>query len=549
MTVESITKPRQETILLIQISSSSDFKSCEIPTVPGVYLFRDQKNRILYIGKAVNLRSRVRSYFSDSNQPIKTRQLVSRIRSIDWIVVNNETEALLLENRLVKEYSPKYNIDLKDAKTFAYIALTKERYPRLLTARKVSRKLESFGPYTDGFTRRDLQKLVGKVFKLRVCKKLPKRACLNFHIDLCTAPCTGKVSEEQYRRQVEEARVFLNGDYEQTLERLNSQMQDASKRQNYEYALELQSQIASIRLLNQKQVVDNERGFDQDVMVFRRFREQLLVVQMSIRKGVLLGKKEFSVEVQPQIEQEFLKIFYSENQIPNEILLNKQCWNNEAEKTALESFLSEKRGAKVKISIPRRGDKRELVELAVKNIEASLAEDSVIADLQIALDLPVLPRIIECFDISNLGQEHVVAGMVRFADGKPEKSNFRRFKIKNLDGQDDFAAMQEVVFRRYKRLLKEKLTMPDLVVVDGGAGQVSAANLALHSLGLELPLIGLAKEHEEIYLPNERVPRKFDANSLIMLLLRQIRDAAHNFAVRYNRKRRQMKMRDDFSKK
>ena len=532
---------------MIQLSSVSDFKSCEIPAVPGVYLFRDQKNRILYIGKAVNLRSRVRSYFSDSNQPVKTRQLVSKIRSIDWIVVNNETEALLLENRLVKQHSPKYNVDLKDAKTFAYIALTREKIPRLLTTRKVSRKMESFGPYTDGFTRRDLQKLVEKVFKLRVCKKLPKRACLKFHIDLCTAPCTGNVSEEQYQKQVEGARVFLNGDYEQTLERLTRQMQDASEKQNYEYALELQKQIASIRLLTQKQIVDKERGFDQDVMVFRRFGEQLLVVQMSVRKGVLLGKKEFSVEVQPQIEQEFLKMFYSENQIPNEILLNKRCWSNSAEKAALEGFFSAKRGAKVKLLIPRRGVKKELVELATKNFEASLAEDDVLAELQDALDLPVAPRIIECFDVSNLGQEHVVAGMVRFADGKPDKSNYRRFKIKKVSGQDDFAAMQEAVARRYKRLLDEKLSMPDLVVVDGGAGQVGAAHSALKSLGLELPLIGLAKEHEEIYLPNERSPRKFESNSRMMLLLRQIRDATHNFAVRYNRKRRQMKMRTQFS--
>ena len=533
---------------MIQLSSASDFKSCEIPAVPGVYLFKDQKNKILYIGKAVNLRSRVRSYFSDSDQPVKTRQLVSTICGIDWIVVNNETEALLLENRLVKQHSPKYNVDLKDAKTFAYIALTRERFPRLLTTRKVSPKLESFGPYTDGFTRRDLQKLVEKVFKLRVCKKLPKRACLKFHIDLCTAPCIEKVGDEQYREQVEGARIFLNGGYEQTLERLTSQMHDASKKQNYEYALELQKQIASVRLLTQKQIVDKERSFDQDVMVFRLFGEQLLVVQMSIRKGVLLGKKEFSVEVQPQIEQEFLKMFYSENQIPNEILLNKRCWSSNSEKEALEGFFSVKRGAKVKLFIPSRGVTRELVELAEKNIDASLAEDDVLVELQVALDLPVVPRIIECFDVSNWGQEHVVAGMVRFSDGKPDRSNYRRFKIKTVAGQDDFAAIHEAVSRRYKRLLGEKLSMPNLVIVDGGKGQVTAANLALKSLGLGLTLIGLAKEHEEIYLPYEDAPRRFDSNSRMMLLLRQIRDATHNFAVSYNRKRRQMQMRTEFNK-
>jgi excinuclease ABC subunit C len=533
---------------LIQLSNVSDFRSCEIPAVPGVYLFKDQKDRILYIGKAVNLRSRVRSYFSDSNQPLKTRQLVSNISSIDWIVVNNETEALLLENRLVKQHSPKYNVDLKDAKTFAYITLTREKIPRLLTTRKVSPNMESFGPYTDGFTRRDLQKLVEKVFKLRVCKKLPKRACLKFHIDLCTAPCTGNVSEDQYREQVEGARVFLSGRYEETVEMLTRQMQDASEKQNYEYALELQKQIASIRLLTQKQIVDKERGFDQDVMFFRRFGEQLVAVQMSIRKGVLLGKKEFSVDVQPQIEQEVLKMFYTENQIPNEILLNMRCWSNSAEKAALECFLSAKRDARVRLSIPRRGVKRDLVELAKKNVEASLTEDNVLAELKTALDLPLVPRIIECFDVSNLGQEHVVAGMVRFVDGKPDKGNYRRFKIKNVAGQDDLAAIQEAVSRRYRRLMDEKLMFPDLIVVDGGAGQVGAAQSALKSLGLKLPLIGLAKEHEEIYLPNESSPRAFESNSKMMLLLRQIRDATHNFAIRYNRKRRQIKMRNQFNK-
>ena len=534
---------------MIQLSSASDFKSSEIPSVHGVYIFRNQKDRILYIGKAVNLRSRVRSYFSDSNQPLKTRQLVSNIRSIDWIVVNNETEALLLENRLVKQHSPKYNIDLKDAKTFAYIALTREKTPRLLTTRKVSRKTETFGPYTDGFTRRDLQKLVEKVFKLRTCKKLPKKACLKFHIDLCTAPCIGNVTTEQYQKQVEEARDFLKGNYEQTLKRLTLQMQGTSKKQNYEHAIELQKQIASIRLLTQKQIVDKRRNFDQDVMVFQRSGEQLLVVQMSIQKGVLLGKKEYSVEFQFQIEQEFLKMFYSENPIPHEILMNNKCWNTTTEKKALESFLSTKKGTKVKLTIPRSGVKRELVELAKKNIEASLTEDNALNELQEALQLPVVPKVIECFDISNLGKEHLVAGMVRFANGKPDKSNYRRFKIKTVTGQDDFAAMHEAVTRRYKRLLEEKKLMPDLLIVDGGAGQVSAAYSALKKLELELPLIGLAKEHEEIYLPNEETPRRFDTNSRMMLLLRQIRDSAHHFAVRYNRKRRQMQLKEQFKKK
>jgi len=531
---------------MIQITCSSDFKSSDIPTDPGVYLYRDETGEILYIGKAKSLRSRVKSYFSSSDQPAKTRQLVSRIRNIDWIVVNNEVEALLLENKLVKQHWPKYNVNLKDAKTFAYISLTREDFPRVLTSRKVARKLESFGPYTDGFTRKDLQRLVVRVFKLRTCKTLPKRACLNYHIHLCSAPCIGKATAEQYVEQVQKARSFLNGNYQQTIEQLKNQMQSASQAQQYETALELRNQILSIRLVTEHQIVDHERRFDQDVLVFRQVGEKMLAVQMSMRKGVLLGKKEFSVDVQPMIEQEFLKAYYTTNQIPREILLNKPCWQGAEEKNALEEFLSAKRCAPVSLTIPRRADKLGLVQLAEKNLESTLDVDSALVDLQNILNLPVLPRLIECFDISNLGTEHVVSGMVSFKDAKPDKKNYRKFKIKTFKGQDDFAAVNEVVSRRYKRLIEEKTPLPDLVMIDGGPGQVSAAKAALQTLGLQIPLIGLAKEHEEIYLPDESAPINFNKNSKMILLLRKIRDATHDFSLGYNRKRRQMKIREEF---
>ena len=534
---------------MIPVYSPVEFKSSDVPTNPGVYLFKDETDEILYIGKAKSLRSRVKSYFSKSDQPIKTKQLVSRIRNIDWIIVNSEVEALLLENKLVKQHTPKYNINLKDAKTFAYIALTREPYPRIFTSRKISRKLESFGPYTDGFTRQDLQRLVVRVFKLRVCKKLPKRACLNFHIGLCTAPCIGNVSVAHYIEQVAQARSFLDGNYAKTAEFLNLQMQTASNEQKYERALELRNQIASIRLLSERQIVDNERRFDQDVIAFRQFGEKVLAVQMGIRKGVLLGKKEFAIDLQPHVQQEFLKAFYEVNLIPREILLNRSCWQEKTEKKALEEFFSSKRGAPVTLTIPRRGNKLALVRLAEKNIESTLDEDSALVDLQTSLNIPVLPRVIECFDVSNLGQEHVVSGMVRFTDAKPDRNNYRRFKIRTVAGQDDFAAVNEVVMRRYKRLMEEKTQFPDLIVIDGGAGQVNAAEAALKSLGLQIPIIGLAKEHEEIYLPDETAPRRFDKNSRMMLLLRQIRDATHKFSLGYNRKRRQMKIRDEFKVK
>ena len=531
---------------MIQINGPEDFKTSDIPTDPGVYLYRDEAGQIIYVGKAKNLRSRVKSYFLTNDHPAKTRQLVMHIRSIDWIVVNTEVEALLLENKLIKQHTPKYNIDLKDAKSYAYISLTREPFPRVLTSRKVSRKLESFGPYTEGFTRQDLQRAVVRIFKLRTCKTMHKRACLNYHIHTCTAPCVGRVAAEQYENQVKQARSFLNGNYEGTIQQLNTQMQEASANQKFEEALDLRNQIASIRLLTEHQIVDNERRFDQDVMVFRRVGEKMLALQMGVRKGVLLGKKEFSVDLQPMIEQEFLKAFYSTNQIPREILLNQPCWVEPEEKKALEEFLSTKRLAPVSLTIPRKADKLALIRLAEKNLESTLEFDSALMDLQFNLNLPALPRVIECFDISNLGTEHVVSGMVAFKDAKPDKKNYRKFKIKSFVGQDDFAAVNEVVSRRYKRQIEEKNPLPDLVVIDGGPGQVHAAQTALQSLGLKLPLIGLAKEREEIYLPNDPAPKVFEKNSRMILLLRKIRDATHEFSLGYNRKRRQIQLREEF---
>jgi len=533
---------------MIHISAPAEFKSSDIPTSPGVYMYRDEKGAILYIGKAKSLRSRVRSYFSSSDKPAKTQQLVSRIRDIDWIIVNNEVEALLLENKLVKQHAPKYNISLKDAKTFAYIALTREPFPRILTSRKVSRKLESFGPYTDGFTRQDLQRLVVRLFKLRTCRKLPKRACLNFHIGLCSAPCNGNVTPQEYADLVEQARSFLGGNYDSTIKLLLVLMEEASRNKQYERALEVRNQIASIRLLTQRQIVDKERRFDQDVMAFRQLGEKMLAVQMGVRKGVLLGKKEFTIDLQPQIEQEFLKAFYAANQIPREILLNKPCWENSEEKRALEEFFSSKRAAAVSLKVPRRGNKLALVKLAEKNLLSILDEDSALVDLQSALNLAVLPRVIECFDVSNLGQEDVVSGMVRFVDAKPDKRNYRKFRIKTVMGQDDFASVKEVVKRRYRRLVEENASIPELVVIDGGPGQVSAAKAALESLGLKVPIIGLAKEHEDIYLPTESAPLQFDKNSRMMLLLRKIRDETHRFSLGYNLKRREIKLRGEFEK-
>jgi excinuclease ABC subunit C len=376
-----------------------------------------------------------------------------------------------------------------------------------------------------------------------------KRACLNYHIGNCTAPCVEKANREQYAEQVKNARLFLDGKFDKTLQVLELQMSQAAENQQFERALELRDQMASIRLLTQRQIVDNERRFDQDTMAFFQEGDKIRVIQMGLRKGVLLGKKEFSVDRQPMVEQEFLKAFYAVNPIPKEILLNKPCWQDTNEKKALEEFLYAKRLATVTLTVPKKGNKHGLVQLAEKNLQASLTGNNALVDLQTVLNLPVLPRVIECFDISNLGQEHVVSGMVRFTDAKPDKKNYRKFKINTVKGQDDFAAMHEVVTRRYKRLKEEKNPMPNLIIIDGGPGQVKAAQAALNSLQLDIPMIGLAKENEEIYKPNTQTPIQLDKNSRMMLLIRQIRDATHDFSLGYNRKRREIQLRDEFKRR
>ncbi|MDE1846143.1 MAG: excinuclease ABC subunit UvrC [Candidatus Micrarchaeota archaeon] len=535
---------------MMKIRGHEDFDAKMVPKNPGVYLFRDESDTILYCGKAKNLRNRLSSYFVNSDRlAIKTRQLVSKIKKIDWIVVRSEVEALLLENKLIKQHTPKYNINLKDAKTFAYIAFTKDKFPRVLSSRKTGPKIESFGPYTDGTQRRELQKLIVSIFKLRTCRTLPSRACLNYHIGICTAPCIGKVDEAQYQKQVENARVFLKGGVEQTVEMLEGQMHQASREMRYETALELRNQLASIDLLSKKQIVDNERNYDQDIIAFKKVGEKVIVVQMGVRRGVLLGKKDFDAQYQENFEQEFLKAFYASNQIPREIILNEECWADGAEKAVLEKFFANIRGAQVSMIVPLKGEKKSLLELAEKNIEVNMEHDSALTDLQNALNLPALPLVIESFDVSNTGDEHIVSGMVRFVNAKPDRSGYRKFRMRTVHSADDFASIREAVLRRYKRLLDEKAKMPDLILIDGGEEQLNSARESLSSLGLALPVIGLAKKREEIYLPDLPIPRKFDKNSKMMLLLRKIRDATHDFSLGYNRKRRQMKMREEFAQK
>ncbi len=528
-----------------------------IPKSPGCYLYKDESGTIIYIGKAKNLLNRVRSYYSSTEQQsVKTRHLVARIRKIEWIVVDSEMEALLLENNLIKKYYPKYNIDLKDNKRYAYIKITSDPFPRILTTRKVTRDGTFYGPYTDGYKRVQLIRTAVSIFKLRTCNTMPKHACLNYHIGICDAPCIKHITKEDYAVQVEKAKKFLKGGKEDIAEirsQLAAEMQEYSKKLLFEKALERKKQIEAIGQIFEDQKVERIEKFDQDIIAFVKYNEEVIVNIFTIAKGVIMGKQEYRLEYTETVYEEFIKRYYSGHTIPREIIINAQVFGNEEDitgeknKAVIEEFLAKLRNGPVTITIPEKGDKRALADLAERNAVMNLEENKALSELKDALNLPAYPKVIECFDISNLGSEHIVAGMTRFIDGRPDKSGYRKFMIHSTMGrQNDFAAMGEVVYRRYKRLKAERTGYPDLIVIDGGAGQLSMALRSLKHLGLKIPIIGLAKQEEEIYLPNEKKPLQLDKNSKMMLLLRQIRDSVHNFVLGYNKKRREMKLREEF---
>ncbi len=518
-----------------------------LPREPGVYLFKDREGTIIYIGKAKSLRSRVSSYFGAGPHSPKTAILVRHIAEIEHIIVDNEVEALLLENRLIKKHAPKYNVSLKDGKTYAYIALTADSFPRLLSTRAPSRKGKAFGPYVDGGARNQVMALTQRLFQLRTCKTMPKRPCLNYHLGLCTAPCAGYASEEQYAAQVRGAEEFLKGHTKDVLVRLGGEMAQAAKERRYEAALEAKRRIDAIEILHERQKVDLVKRHDQDIIALKRTGLRARFALFSIDKGVLSGKREFRFDDEEGIFQTFVKQYYATRPIPSEIVVSEPLWEDGAEHEALEGYLARLKGAKVALTLPQQGEKAALARLALKNLEES--EDALVA-VQDALNLPSVPAAIECFDISNLGREHIVAGMTRWTYGMPDGQGYRRFLIRDVTGRnDDFASMHEAVRRRYARVLEEGSEMPGLVIVDGGAGQLAAALRALGELGLKLPIVGLAKREEELYLPGEEAPRRFDKMSRMMLLLRRIRDSTHRQAIRYNRKRREMGFREQTAEK
>ncbi|MCC7025001.1 MAG: excinuclease ABC subunit UvrC [Thermomicrobiales bacterium] len=533
---------------------------------PGVYLMRDSEGKVIYVGKAMRLRDRVRSYFqSTRHADAKTRELVRHIADFDVIRTDTPTEALILENELIKRYQPRYNVMLKDSKTYPYLKITNEEWPRIISTRRiVDDGGRYFGPYTSAGSAYRTLNLLNRLFPYRKCDKRitgKEEVCLYYHLRQCTAPCIAAVDRETYMRAIDGAAMFLNGQAEEILSALEEEMAQASDAWNFERAAELRDRISAINHVLERQKIVSPSQDNADIVAVARGEGGDAGVQVGfLRGGRLLGSEFFPM--QARIEDEpgeilasFVSQFYAEAAVvPPSILLGHEL--PEGEQEILAGWLAGRRGGAVTLAVPKRGRKRELVVMveksAAENLEQSrlkyLSDEqrmtAAMSELAEALDLPRMPRRIECFDISNLHGTNPVASMTVFEDGRPAKREYRRFTIKTVEGSNDFAMMREVIARRFRRASAEETdekwaAIPDLVVVDGGKGQLSAALAGLEEANWpEQPIAALAKENEEFFLPGNPAPVILPRDSQALFLVQRIRDEAHRFAVSFHRQRR-----------
>ena len=509
-----------------------------LPDNPGCYFFSDESGMVIYVGKAKNLKKRVTSYFQKTDHDPKTRNLIARIASVSVMVTNTETEALLLENNLIKKHQPKYNIDLKDAKRFAYIELTRDAFPRIGFARQMNTAdAIYFGPFVSASERDAILMVIKRIFRLRSCRKLPKRACLRYHMNSCSAPCIGIISEEEYHTQVERATALLKGKSSELLALLRAEMRVFSAAQEYERALVLRHQIGAIEHLAERQHVERPKETDQDIIAYTIAEDMVYLMVFSVEKGLLSGKQEYSFDNHEDFFEEFLVQYYADRTPPAELILPHDV------DEAILGYLTQQKGRSVQVTVPKIGEKKKLLELVEMNIEYTfLKNDLKVKDLQANLNLPDTPEVIECFDISHLSGTSMVGSMVQFRSGVPDKKNYRRFKIKTIEGVDDFASIGEIVRRRYQRLIEENADLPDLIIIDGGKGQLSAAVEVIRSLDLSIPVIAIAKREEEVYVVGEMLPRRFDPKGMALRYIQEIRDEAHRFAITYHKLLRGRKM-------
>jgi excinuclease ABC subunit C len=503
-----------------------------LPHLPGCYLFKDGQGIVIYVGKALDLRKRVANYFQKQDHGPRTEALVAAVQGLEFIVTNTEVEALLLENTLIKKHLPRYNIKLKDSSRYAGIELTEEKFPRIRISRKgkAAGKGSFFGPFTSARERTFVYHILRKTFGLRTCKRLPKRACLRHHLGHCTGPCIGRIGEAEYQEQVKRASLALGGKTKELLLSLQREMADLSRRQEYERAMQLRDEIYALERLQERQQVEKSRRYDQDIISYQVDGSSVYLMLFKVYRGTLEGKEDYVFAQSDNFLEEFLVAYYSEHEPPEELILD------EILEPSLVDFLTHLKGKKVRVTVPKQGEKKDLLELAKKNVEIGFFGDrQKLVALENALRLPRLPEVIECFDISHLAGTFSVGSMVQFRGGRPDKSNYRRFRIKGVSGIDDFASIAEVVRRRYTRLKEEEEDLPDLIVIDGGKGQLSAASEELQVLRLKVPIISLAKREEEIYVPGLDSPLDIRKDETASLYLQEIRDEAHRFAIAYNR--------------
>ena len=559
------------------IHMSADFDVQEelkkLPNKPGVYIMHDADDTIMYVGKAINLHNRVRSYFRKNiGRGPQIDKMVSLIARFEYIVTDSELEALVLENNLIKEHRPKYNTMLKDDKTYPYIKITmQDAYPRILLVRQMKKdKARYFGPYTGGNVKETID-LLNKLYKLKTCnRKLPEdfgkdRPCLNYHINQCCAPCQGCVPQEEYAKQVEQAIDFLNGKYQPIIRDLKEKMQKASEDMEYEEAMKYRDLIENIKKIGETQKISDNVGEDKDIIALAIDGNECVVQVFFLRNGKLIGREHFYMT---QIEEpttdkilsSFVKQFYAGTPfIPREIMLQESIEDMEL----VESWLSNKKGNKVRLRVPQRGDKEKLVELAAKNAALVLSQDKerikreegrtigAVKEIEEILGIRGISRM-EAFDISNTSGFANVGSMVVFEKGKPKRSDYRKFKMKTVAGPDDYACMHEVLTRRFSHGLAEKQEMqeqdldesfgsftkfPDLLLMDGGRGQVNIALQVLQELGIDIPVCGMVKDDNHntrgLYYQNVELP--IDRNSEGFKLITRIQDEAHRFAITYHR--------------
>ncbi len=538
-----------------------------IPTSPGVYRFTNENKEIIYIGKAKNLRSRVRSYFQKGkSQSPKNLTMVRHIRGLEWIVVRSEVEALLTEANLIKQHSPRYNVMMKDDKSFPFIRITHEPFPQVLLTRKVVKDGSSyFGPFTDVHRLRTTLKALHKVFPIRSCsfyldkqviteKKV--KLCLDYHIRKCEGPCEGLVSREHYQNMIDRIKQFMRGKTKEMTDYIMGQMRRSSAQMHYEEAAMYRDQLQAIRSFTKRQSQVAVDFADRDVIALARKTDIGIAVVIRIRNGRIFSREKIPLKGLDNQDADTMKSvitrFYMDSDlIPREISLP----HSPTDEKELLTWLKGRRGGTVRFLFPQRGEKVKELRITAQNAKLLLGEwiitrkkrkeqvPKMLTQLQEDLNLETPPRRIEAFDISHLGGTNTVASMVSFIDTRPRKKEYRKFNVKTVSGIDDFAAMREVVFRRYKRAKEEQGSLPDLVLIDGGKGQLSMAVSALRELGLDyIPIVGLAKKLEEVFMPGNPDAQTIHKQSPGLILLRRIRDEAHRFAITFQRQKRNKQM-------